>query len=470
MVRPRAAAWRSSGRVVVGTGSGIRATGRLFRCVLLVVVAVVLVTRAGTVLGQINFGATLTVLRGTVSVVQSNGTAVSPAPSGLKLTAGDRVATVGRASALVTFFDGSEVELGADTTIAIQDATGDGDLVTIIIENVLGSTVHHVATLVNPGSTYKVVANDTELLVKGTIVGHGNDGDGNTTVYLIESSGTVTFPDDKHVIHNGEACTATSSGDLACTKMDGKDVWSGVADQVSTGGGSGGSSHGATSNTTRSDEKDNKDVAGPPTDLTPTLTSTPTLTATPPATQTATPTATSTATVTPTTTATATATLTLTPTKTTTPTATATLTPTATPTPTLTPTPTPFADLEVTKAGRQAGCQLFDVCIDWIVTVRNLGPNTVTNLTVQEAPAGFAFFTSTASKGTFNTGSNVWTIGSLTVGETVTLTLSSAVGQGRAQTNCAEIATADLPDPDSTPGNGSSSEDDRVCITISMVP
>jgi hypothetical protein len=318
---------------------------------MLAVVGIMLVTQARAALGQINFGATLTVLRGTVSVVQGNGTAVSPAPNGMRLTAGDRVATVGRASALVTFFDGSEVELGADTTIAIEDATGNGDLVTIIIENIVGSTVHHVATLTSPGSTYKVVANDTEMLVKGTVVGHANDGDGNTTVYLIESSGPVTFPDDKHEVHNGEGCTATSSGDLACTKMDGKDVWSGIADQVSSGGGSGGTDHGATSNTKTDDGREEKDG----TNRTPDQPQTPTTTATvtPPVTTTATPTMTvtatatatltTTATATPTTTSTATSTTTATPTptETPTPTRTPTLTPTVTQTATPTPTPTP---------------------------------------------------------------------------------------------------------------------------------
>jgi hypothetical protein len=312
-----------------------------------------LVSQARVTLGQINFGATLTVLRGTVSVVQGNGTAVSPAPNGMKLNAGDRVATVGRASALVTFFDGSEVELGADTTIAIEDATGNGDLVTIIIENIVGATVHHVATLTNPGSTYKVVANDTEMLVKGTVVGHGNDGDGNTTVYLIQSNGPVTFPDENHTVQNGEGCTATSSGDLTCTKMAGKDVWSGIADQVSSGGGSGGSDHGATSNTKTDDGREEKDgnnrssdQQGTPTTTatatpTATATSTVTVTATASPTMTVTATATTTATATPTVTATPTRTSTPTPTETPTPTRTPTLTPTATYTATLTPTPTP---------------------------------------------------------------------------------------------------------------------------------
>src|SRR5687768_13391138 len=109
----------------------------LWSIVLAVVIATVMQT--STVLGQVATGATLTVLRGTTSVVRSDGSAIQPASTGLTLNSGDRVATVGRASALVTFFDGSEVELGADTTIRIQEMESRaGGQISILLENVLG--------------------------------------------------------------------------------------------------------------------------------------------------------------------------------------------------------------------------------------------------------------------------------------------------------------------------------------------
>jgi hypothetical protein len=240
---------------------------------LLFVAITVIVMQAGAVLGQITFGATLTVIRGTVSVVHGDGSAVAPAPSGLTLNNGDRVATIGRASALVTFFDGSEVELGGDTTIAIQDATGGNNgLVSIIIETVLGSTVHHVATLTNPGSTYKIVAGDTVTLVKGTTVGNSHDSDGNVTAYLIDSTNAVTFPDEGHLLHNGEACTLTSAFDLNCEQVKGKDVWSTLAEGVHPSGGNGSDKPGLSNSSKPSNEKDLK----PPPEPTATATTTPT--------------------------------------------------------------------------------------------------------------------------------------------------------------------------------------------------
>jgi hypothetical protein len=61
---------------------------------------------------QVVVGASLTVLRGSVGVLRSDGTPISPAASGLALGPGDQIATLGRSSALVTFFEGSELELG----------------------------------------------------------------------------------------------------------------------------------------------------------------------------------------------------------------------------------------------------------------------------------------------------------------------------------------------------------------------
>ena len=344
----------------MGTDSGKRAHGRYFRALLTFVVAVIVVTQAGAVLGQIAFGATLTVLRGTVSVVQGSGTSVAPAASGMKLEAGDRVATVGRATALVTFFDGSEVELGADTTIAIQDASGNGGLVSIVIENILGTSYHKVATLTNPGSTYKVISGDSELLVKGTTVIIGTDGSGNTTAALIESSGPVTFPNSSHILHNGETCTATAGGDTACQNTDGKNPWDAVADGVKSGDSD---KPGTTSNTPKSDEKDMKESG----DQTLTPTPTPTSTGTPESTRTPTSTATGTLTAMPTGTPVPTQTGTATSTATRTPTATATSTstllpsftptetPTETPTATSTPSPTATATPTATTEGQPCG-------------------------------------------------------------------------------------------------------------------
>jgi hypothetical protein len=136
-------------------------------------------------------GATLTVQQGTVAVVHADGTADGAAPSGSLLRAGDRVATVGKSSAIITFFEGSEVELGPETTIVIQEASGGpNSLVNITVENVLGTTVHRVITLTNPESNYKIEAGGSVALIRGTVIGIRTDENGNVTVAL-ESVGEL---------------------------------------------------------------------------------------------------------------------------------------------------------------------------------------------------------------------------------------------------------------------------------------
>ena len=50
--------------------------------VLVLAIVVATVVQTSTVLGQVATGATLTVLRGTISVVRSNGSGVQPASTG----------------------------------------------------------------------------------------------------------------------------------------------------------------------------------------------------------------------------------------------------------------------------------------------------------------------------------------------------------------------------------------------------
>lgn len=262
------------------------------RSLLVFAILVGLLAQSALALGQIGQGATLTVLRGTVSVIRADGTAASPAASGLVLGVGDHVATVGRSSALVTFFDGSEIELGADTSIAIHEmqANSSGQI-TILIENVLGSTVHRIVTFLNPGSVYRILAGGTVTEVHGTTLGHRTDDDGNVTVSLIESNGSVTFPNNQTQMHNAHTCTMSASGDLVCQQTQGKDVWSALADGAYGNQTQGTGNPGMATGSTTSKPGDRKDDAEKK--------ATPTATGTQAAGSAATPTATATVTVMP---------------------------------------------------------------------------------------------------------------------------------------------------------------------------
>ena len=186
-------------------------------------------------------GATLTVLRGTVAVVRADGTAVSPAGTGLALGAGDRVATLTLSGALVTFFEGSELELGAGATIIIRDLGSQGARTNISIESVVGSTVHRVTTLSDPGSTYRVDSGGTVALVRGTVFGHRADPNGDVTVYLDPCDPPpgappraavecLEFPNPGRLLARGVKRTATARGDIVDERVSpGTSIFDAVA-------------------------------------------------------------------------------------------------------------------------------------------------------------------------------------------------------------------------------------------------
>lgn len=131
---------------------------------------------------QTAVGATLTVLRGSVGVLRADGTPISPAASGLMLGQGDQVATLGPSSILITFFNGTEFELGNNTTIIIRDLTREGSTTTIGIQSVVGTVLNRVVTLTDSGSTYRVEAGGTVALVRGTVFAHHVDASGDITI------------------------------------------------------------------------------------------------------------------------------------------------------------------------------------------------------------------------------------------------------------------------------------------------
>lgn len=120
------------------------------------------------VAAQIQQGATITVLRGEIAIIRPDGSAVQPAPSGSTVSVGDEIRTIGRSSALITFFAGTEIELGADTILVVEVLSKDGDKIDVSLKQVLGATVNRVQTLAGSGSTYQIQAGGAVALVRGT--------------------------------------------------------------------------------------------------------------------------------------------------------------------------------------------------------------------------------------------------------------------------------------------------------------
>src|SRR3954453_13591753 len=127
-----------------------------------------LLNPAGAAVAQVDDGATVTVLRGQVAVVRGDGSAVQPAPSGTLVRSGDEIRTLSRSGAAIPFFIGTEIELGEETTLAVEHAARDGDRIDISLRQVFGVSLHRVHALTDPASSYRVEVGGAVAVVRGT--------------------------------------------------------------------------------------------------------------------------------------------------------------------------------------------------------------------------------------------------------------------------------------------------------------
>src|SRR5262249_18420570 len=85
------------------------------------------------------------------------------------------------------------------------------------------------------------------------------------------------------------------------------------------------------------------------------------------------------------------------------------------------------ADLAVTKTVSNPTPNVRDT-ITYTITLSNAGPDTATNVTVQDTlPGGVSFVSATPSQGSYNAGTGVWDVGTVIPGMPLTLTITATV-------------------------------------------
>ncbi|HND54385.1 MAG TPA: SdrD B-like domain-containing protein, partial [Pirellulaceae bacterium] len=104
--------------------------------------------------------------------------------------------------------------------------------------------------------------------------------------------------------------------------------------------------------------------------------------------------------------------------------------------------------------------------VTYTLSVTNGGPDTATNVEVTDRlPTGTRYLSSNGA-GVYDPLTGVWTIGSLSNGSVATLNLLTLVTGSGNYFNRAEATGNSSLDPDSTPGNGNPSEDDYGTATF----
>jgi len=128
------------------------------------------------------------------------------------------------------------------------------------------------------------------------------------------------------------------------------------------------------------------------------------------------------------------------------------------------------ADLSMTKVVANSGSGV-GTNATFTITLTNSGPSDATNVAVKDQlPSGLSFVSSTPSVGSYNSGTGIWTVASLTSGSSATLQLVAQINTVGSITNTAQVTASDQPDPDSTPNNNVATEDDQASASLSTAP
>lgn len=108
--------------------------------------------------------------------------------------------------------------------------------------------------------------------------------------------------------------------------------------------------------------------------------------------------------------------------------------------------------------------------ISFEITVFNDGPNTATNVAVEDILAsGFKYIVYSATSGIYSAATGIWNVGDIPSGKTETLIIDVLVKASGTYTNVAEVIASDVFDPNSTPNNNIILEDDQDSVVVEPV-
>ncbi len=127
-------------------------------------------------------------------------------------------------------------------------------------------------------------------------------------------------------------------------------------------------------------------------------------------------------------------------------------------------------DLELVKSASVTEVLIGEE-FDYTIILKNEGPSVGTNIAVTDnLPAQVEYVSSSATQGSYDAATGIWTVGDLGVNEEDTLTITVRSIAAASSLNIAEVTAADQPDIDSTPDNddGDQSEDDEDNVSVQI--
>jgi uncharacterized repeat protein (TIGR01451 family) len=128
-------------------------------------------------------------------------------------------------------------------------------------------------------------------------------------------------------------------------------------------------------------------------------------------------------------------------------------------------TPPPVANLSIDKSVDDATPSDFYANVTFTITISNAGPDTATGVVGYDPiPSGFTYVSDDGG-GAYDSGTGIWTVGSIADEETATLHIVMSVLPSGSHTNAAEVLEADTYDPDSVPSSVEGDAVDTQAVT-----
>ena len=112
---------------------------------------------------------TLSCLQGDFKVLRSGASSWIAATSGMRIGTGDGLKTGSDGYVLITFFDGSVMELEENSEISVEELSkSSGGSTTVHVSQTIGNTINRVENLVDSASSYEVETPAGSAVVRGT--------------------------------------------------------------------------------------------------------------------------------------------------------------------------------------------------------------------------------------------------------------------------------------------------------------
>lgn len=182
-------------------------------CVALVLTLALLMPLAGCGGGGPAVPCKISSISGDVQVLRSGSTEPVAATNGMELTAGDTITTGDNGSANLTFFDGSIMEIKANSEIQVNElSTASTGSTTVSLKETVGSTINRVAKLVDSSSRYEVDTPAAVAAVRGTIFDLLVQQNGDTTVKSEQGSVSFTASGVTVTVNQGFQSSASVGG------------------------------------------------------------------------------------------------------------------------------------------------------------------------------------------------------------------------------------------------------------------